>query len=187
MVGTGKQKKTAYPLFANKTFANWYFRHWRTSTGLSPVYPLHSRQLPKVHWTFANAHLYFRQYSRGSTKRSPILANVHRTFASLCVALILLREIYINHIHTVLRQLVKVHKTFANIGESLVDFRQPTSRTFANWRNSSELSPIYPWIFVNGECPIGENLIGEIRKPRLYMSIKKNVLYNINTQFYLLY
>jgi hypothetical protein len=37
---------------------------------------------------------------------------------------ILLREIYINHIHTVLRQLVKVHKTFANIGESPQDPRQ---------------------------------------------------------------
>jgi len=142
----------AYPLFANKTFANWYFRHWRTSTGLSPVYPLHSRQLAKVHWTFANAHLYFRQYSRGSTKRSPILANVHRTFASLCVALILLREIYINHIHTVLRQLVKVHKSFANIGESPQDPRQ-------HWRKFSGLSSAdlsdfcqlakFQWTFAN--------------------------------------
>jgi hypothetical protein len=54
-------------------------------------------------------------------------------FASLCVALILLREIYINHIHTVLRQLVKVHKTFANIDESPQDPRQ-------HWRKFGGLS-----------------------------------------------
>ena len=60
-----------YRKFANRTFANWtfaigerplYFRqytsctvaNWRMSTILSPVYPLNSRQLANVHYTFAS-------------------------------------------------------------------------------------------------------------------------------------
>jgi hypothetical protein len=50
--------------------------------------------------------------------------------------------------------------TFAN-GENSLYFRQYTPWNFANWRKFSGLSPIHPWTFAIGECPIGKSLIGE--------------------------
>ncbi len=51
-------------------------------------------------------------------------------------------------------------------------------RTFANWRESTVLSPIYLRTFAIGECPVGESHIGEIREPPLAhfwtCSAKKN-------------
>ncbi len=77
--------------------------------------------------------------------------------------------IYLKNFH----QLARVHCTFANIpigllpiGESPLHFRQYTLMTFANWRESTVLSPIYLRTFAIGESLIGENLIGKIRESR---------------------
>src|SRR5437588_103139 len=68
--------------------------------------------------------------------------------------------------------MAKFHCTFANItqrispiGESPLNFRQYTPRNFANWRESTVLSPMHLRTFAIGECPVGESLIGEIREP----------------------
>ncbi len=59
---------------------------------------------------------------------------------------------------------------YSSIGENVPYFRQYTIKTFGNWRMSTVLSPIHSWTFAIGECPVGESLIGEVRKPHKKLS-----------------
>ncbi len=83
--------------------------------------------------------------------------------------------------------LAKVQRTFANwqrsegcTGESSIDSVQLAKIQGVYWRKYSRLSPIdeshegalakVQWTFTIGECPVGESLIGEVRKPRIVRS-----------------
>jgi hypothetical protein len=79
-----------------------------TIQGVLVDYTFFPIRLPPMRtYTFANCWT--------STKHSPILTNVHWSFANSGVTLTLFRETYIDYIHTVLRQMVKVH----NLGPSI--------------------------------------------------------------------
>jgi hypothetical protein len=48
---------------------------------------------------------------------------------------------------------------------------------FANWRESTVLSPMHLRSFAIGECPVGESLIGEIREPRRFGDLIEQYLF----------
>jgi len=122
-----------YPLFVNKTFTK------RTSViGQRPLDFWQYTLCSLANWwqsiELSSMHIYNFPNCRKSTKLPPILINIHRTFTNLGVTLVLLRAICIDYIHTVLQQIVKVYKTFANIDESLQDPRQLASESLVDFR-----------------------------------------------------